>query len=188
MRLKAEPSTVIEAARVISGGGLAIFPTDTVYGIGCLHTHDLSVERIFELKGRPAGKPFPLLASSLEQAAEFALIEGEARRAAARGWPGAVTLVLPARPGAGIPGRLCLDGGVALRVPGSDWLRAVIALAGGLLVGTSANLSGSPPAADLGEIPAALIEAVDLVVDGGRTAGRPSSVFICSGDRPTRLR
>ena len=94
-RLAATPEGLAAAAAVLNGGGLAAFPTDTVYGIGCRADDAEAIARLFAAKRRPVDKQVPILAASLEQAAALGYAVDERVRAlAARWWPGPLTIVL----------------------------------------------------------------------------------------------
>ncbi|MGI5870330.1 MAG: L-threonylcarbamoyladenylate synthase [Kiritimatiellia bacterium] len=153
-------------ADCLRDGGVALMPTDTVYGIAAHPDRPDALARLFALKGRDASKPVPLLADSLASVLRSGLrLSPAARRAAARFWPGALTLVLD-RPDGGTDG---------VRVPAHATARALCAAAGGLLRCTSANASGQPPAHTAAAAAAALPEA-DILVDGGSADGDASTV------------
>jgi L-threonylcarbamoyladenylate synthase len=146
------------------------------------------VERLVQAKGRPDGKPLPLLAANLSQVEAVARLSPLARRLAAALWPGPLTLVVPARPGlhAAITGG---GGTVGVRVTSSRVAAALARSAGGALVATSANLAGEPPAAAAGALDPALVSRLDLVLDGGPTpGGLPSTVVAVEGARLRLLR
>jgi L-threonylcarbamoyladenylate synthase len=133
---------VAAAADVLRRGGLVAYPTETFYGLGALARDAAALDRLAHAKLRPEGKPLPLLAADVAQVKEVALLEGLASRLAARFWPGPLTLVLPAVPG--LDAAITAGAGtVAVRVPGSEVARALARRAGGAIVSTSANLSGS---------------------------------------------
>jgi L-threonylcarbamoyladenylate synthase len=121
-----------------------------------------------------------LLADTAEVGRLAAAWPDTAARLAQRYWPGALTIVVPAR--AAVPAAVQVDGTVALRVPGLPALRSLIARAGVPLIGTSANRSGQPPAVTAGEAATALANSVVLVLDGGHVAGAPSTVVLVDGD------
>ena len=151
----------------IAGGGVVVFPADTVYGLACDPTDEAAVARLYGLKGRPAGKPAAVMFFDRVQALS-ALPELTARTRAlmARLLPGAVTLLVPSD-------RFPLAGGagtLGLRVPDIPPLGAVPVLQ------TSANAAGGPEARRLEDVPAAIREGADLVIDGGELPGTPSTV------------
>jgi L-threonylcarbamoyladenylate synthase len=173
---------VAQAAAVLRGGGLVVYPTETFYGLGALATLPEGLERLAAAKLRPPGKALPLVAAS--EAEAFALWEhvpAAARLLARTFWPGALSLAAVAA--SGLPEPLTLGGTVAVRVPGAPLARELARLSGGPLVSTSANPSGGPPPAAVGDLDPGLLARIDLVLDGGRTpGGLPSTVVDVSGE------
>jgi L-threonylcarbamoyladenylate synthase len=170
-----------EAAAALRAGGVVAYPTETFYGLGALARDAAAVERLARAKGRPDGKPLPLLAADVAAVEEVAVLDAGARRVAAALWPGPLTLVLPARPG--LPAPVTAGcGTVGIRVPGSEVARRLAAEAGGAVVSTSANLAGEPPPRRPAELAPALRARLDLVLDGGETpGGLPSTVVEVAG-------
>ena len=177
------------AIAVLREGGVVALPTDTVYGIAVALATPGGVERLFEIKGRPAGQGIMLLLASAGQAPGIGVMGPAATALAEACWPGGLTVVVPQRPDVPLPA--ALTGGrptIGLRVPDHDLPRALAAAVGPMPT-TSANLSGLPEARDAAEIKAQLGDAVELIVDGGRAHGGPASTVVdCTGDRPTVLR
>lgn len=165
------------AAEVLRRGGVVAYPTETFYGLGALAADGAAVERLVRAKGRPDGKPLPLLAAGLDQVEALADLPPLARRLAAAFWPGPLTLVVPARPGlhTAITGGL---GTVGVRVTSSPVASALALQAGGALVATSANLAGEPPAASPAALDPALVARLDLVLDGGPAPGGLASTVV----------
>lgn len=158
-----------EVAAVLNAGGVAVIPTDTVYGLAAHPAFPDAVERLYTIKGRAAKKPIALLAADVAAVERFGFpLAGEARQLGERHWPGALTLVVEKPDGTISEG---------FRVPNHDWTRQLLRLCGGVLRVTSANLSGQRPATDA---PAALADvglSADIVVDDGISPGGvPSTV------------
>ena len=140
--IRAGREAIERAIEVIEAGGLVVYPTDTVYGLGCDPFNVRAVERVFEVKGR-AGKPLPVLASGLEEAMRIAEFGPPALRLARALWPGPLTLILPKKPA--LPDVVtCGLPSVGVRVPGHSFALELIRACGGFLIGTSANKSGRP--------------------------------------------
>jgi L-threonylcarbamoyladenylate synthase len=177
-----------EAARIVQAGGLVVFPTDTVYGIGCDPYDEAAIARVFEVKSRSNVKALPLLLSDVgvvDKATVGRHTLAEALGAAF--WPGALTLVLPKS--SELPDALGSPETIAVRVPDHDGLRYMIRLCGGAIAATSANLSGMPDARNAEEADAYLGSKVDLIVDGGKARGGvPSTVVTCLTQPPSVLR
>jgi len=173
---------------VLRGGGVVAYPTETFYGLGALARDPAALERLARAKGRPEGKPLPLVAADAGMVQEVAELEGLARRLADRFWPGPLTLVLPARPG--LPDAITGGSGtVGIRVPGSEVARALCRAAGGPIVSTSANPSGGAPPVDVARLDAGLAARLDGILDAGPApGGLPSTVVSAAGDRLKLLR
>jgi L-threonylcarbamoyladenylate synthase len=183
-RLRA--STIADTvANCVQRGGLVIFPTDTVYGIGCDPVRADAVEQIFAAKNRPRTKPLALHLASVEELLEYCPGNGAARALAEAFLPGPLTIVVerPAYVGAFVTAGL---GSVGLRVPGHELCRVILERTGPLAA-TSANLSGEP--AFLGGGFASGLPAADLRVDDGPTpVGVESTVVDVSGPVARLLR
>ncbi|WP_448576354.1 L-threonylcarbamoyladenylate synthase [Thermomicrobium sp.] len=172
-----EPGSIEIAAQVLREGGLVVFPTDTVYGVGAAVDRPDAVARLYVAKGRPLEKPIPVLIADLDQLERLACeVTPEARLLAQRFWPGALTIVVPAQPW--LPKEIVREtGAVGLRMPDHPVALAIIRAAGGAVATTSANRSGEREACTVNEAIAALGDVVDLYIDGGRTPGGiPSTV------------
>jgi L-threonylcarbamoyladenylate synthase len=183
------PAGRAEAIEVLRAGGIVALPTDTVYGIAVALATPGGIERLFHVKHRPPDKAIALLLADAAQAAELAEVSPAAAALAAALWPGPLTLVLRARPDAGLPDVLVAGSrAVGVRLPDHPAPRALAAAVGPLPT-TSANLSGRPDPLDAATVIAELGDGVDLVLDGGRTPGsRPSTVVDLTVDPPAVLR
>ncbi|MET0648895.1 MAG: L-threonylcarbamoyladenylate synthase [Pyrinomonadaceae bacterium] len=176
------------AARVVKGGGLVAFRTDTFYGVGADPFNPAALELINALKGRD-GKPILVLAADTADAER--LVAEKTRTfelLASRLWPGALTLVAAARPEA--PELLTAGTAtVGVRLPADEECRAIVRACGGLLTATSANPEGRPPARTAAEVAAYFPEGLGLVIDGGATRTElPSTVVGVTGTRPRLIR
>lgn len=173
---------VEEAFRVICGGGIVIFPTDSVYGIGCDPCRVAAVERIYALKVRPRGRPLALHVGSLAECCEYLEDDERALRVARALLPGALTLVVrrPRFMDASVGDAETLG----LRVPAHPFCTVLLDRCGPLAA-TSANISGS--AAYAGESSVASLPAADLFLDGGPTPLREHSTVLDLTCAPPRL-
>lgn len=190
MARRAGVAGIREAARILAGGGLVAFPTETVYGLGADAGNRDAVRRVFRAKGRPAGHP--LIVHAPDAGAAFAVGEADARaRALAeRFWPGPLTLVLPLRAGAAVaPEATGGRGTVAVRVPAHPVARALLEAAGFPLAGPSANPHGRLSPTLAAHVREDLGDAVDLVLDGGPAAvGLESTIVELAAGPPALLR
>jgi len=174
------------AAKIVKGGGVIVYPTDTVYGLGCDPRRSSAVERLCRIKGREL-KPLPVLCDSFQSAARLVSFNDRSEALARSFWPGALTIVLPLKmelPEAVHAG----SGTLGVRVPDSAGCVRLIAACGGLLVGTSANKSGRPSSRLAQEAFESLGDMVDLVLDGGPLQGRESTVVRVEGNHMDILR
>lgn len=178
------------AARAAASGGLVVYPTDTLYGLGTNPLLGEALERLFRAKERPPERPVPVLGSSIEALERIAAFTPEARRLAERFWPGPLTVILPVRPGAAVPRLLHAGTGrIGVRIPGHRVALVLIEEAGGLLTGTSANIHRRPPARTAAEALEQLDGRVDYVVDAGPAPlGKPSTVVDLSVEPPRLVR
>ncbi len=177
------------AARVLDDGGVVALPTDTVYGLAARIDRPEALAAVFAAKGRPPGLALPVLIGRWRQLRDVAETwPKNASTLASRFWPGALTVVVPARPEVGP--HLGGDGTtVGLRRPGHKGVRKLCQLAGPLAV-TSANRHGEPPCATAEQVADTFFpdRSVALVLDDGPCDGQPSTVVDCTVSPPTCLR
>jgi len=165
---KITPDNLAAATNILLAGGVAIIPTDTIYGIAAHPGSDSAVARICTIKGRPTSKPIALLAADQESVIQFCgNVSASAQRLMDAFWPGALTLVLP-----------CHNNFEGFRVPDHDKTRELIKTCGGTLRVTSANLSGSMPARSAVEALKDVGLTADLVIDGGISPGSIASTVV----------
>ena len=166
-----------ETAAVLLSGGVAVIPTDTVYGLAAHPDFPAAVDRLYTIKGRELKKPIALLASDAEALERFGYsLAGESRRLA-KLWPGALTLVVdPVNPNTQTPTHPNTAEG--FRVPDHEWTRKLLRKCGGLLRVTSANMSGERPATDAEAALADVGLSADLVVDDGISPGGVASTVV----------
>jgi L-threonylcarbamoyladenylate synthase len=157
-------------------GGVIVFPTDTVYGIGCNAFHPEAIQKIYDLKGRAFSKPLPILLGRADQLPLVARdMPHEASRLMKALWPGALTLVFKTGP-------LALNAArgkstIAVRVPDHGITAQLLAGLGLPLAATSANLSGKTSLTTGAQAKKLFMSKVDVIIDGGACpGGRESSV------------
>jgi len=170
----------LEAA--LETGGIVIFPTDTIYGIGGNPWDQSVLERVRRLKERSADRPFTLHLPSVSAVAEFARLDGVAQRRVERLLPGPFTFLLPAKPTA--PESAVLDGIVGIRVPDHPFFESVLAPIDRSLFGTSVNRSGERPLREIDDI-LDRFPSVDLVIVG--SVGTGESTILDLTSEPPRL-
>jgi L-threonylcarbamoyladenylate synthase len=176
---------------VLQKGGTAVFPTDTLYGLGCNALDPAAVGRIFDIKHRSHVKALPMFVRDLSWARELVHIAPEYERVIERFWPGKVTFVLPRRD---IVPAIMAGGGdtVGIRVPDHPFVQELLRHLGYPIAGTSANISGHEPASDPAEIAAHFSQTApqpNLIIDAGPLSeSLPSTIVDLSGPQPRILR
>jgi len=185
----APAAALAPAVKALHDGGVVVFPTETFYGVAVDPRSTVAVKRAFEIKRRPPDHPLPLIANDIDQVIDHVgIMTPLARRLARGGWPGPLTLVIPASP------RLCVDvhlstGRIAVRVPANRVARLLAHSAGHAITSTSANLSGEPPASTPEQVAASLGADIDVLIDAGATpAGLPSTIVDATGNAPVLVR
>ncbi len=168
---------------VIAGGGVVVYPTDTFYGLGVDPRNAAAVRKLFAIKGRQADQPILLLIGGADEVQNWAAeAPPKARELIRKHWPGPLTVVFKARQEV-LSELTAGTGTIGLRVPGSAVTRQLLAFLGTALTGTSANASGGTSPRTAEEAAEAVGGSVDLILDGGMTAGgKPSTVVDVSGE------
>ena len=183
------PDDLAPAVAALHEGGIVAFPTETFYGLAADPRSAPAIKKLFALKRRGLDQPLPLIAASIDQIADHVgTMTPLAQRIASRGWPGPLTLIIPASP------KLCPNvhlstGTVAVRVSADPVARALAQGAGHAITSTSANISGDPPAASADRVVASLGDGIDVLIDTGPAPGaRPSTIVDVTGDAPVLVR
>ena len=175
----AHPEVAYSRCReVIASGGVVAYPTDTFYALGADPENSVAVRRLFKIKGRQKDQPILLLIADPADTDRWAAeVTFAAARLMSRYWPGPLTLVFGAKDGV-LPELTAGTGAIGLRVPGNALARSLIRFIGHALTGTSANLSGCPNLRTAQEAAEEIGGFVDLVLDGGETAGGAASTVL----------
>jgi L-threonylcarbamoyladenylate synthase len=172
---------------VLARGGVVACPTETFFGLLADASSADAVERVCEIKGRPASMPIALLTPSLEVCARFvSTVPASAARLAALHWPGPLTLLLPAAHD--VHRALVQDGKLGVRVPGPSIALDLVNAFGRPLTATSANPSGQPAAMTAEQAQAYFGQTVDAIVPGESPGGLASTLVDCTGAQPVVLR
>ncbi len=163
-----------ETARAVKSGGIIIYPTDTLYGIGCNAEVSESVIRIHEAKQRPEGKPFSVIVPSTDWIRENTVISGENLEFLENLFPGPYMAILKAK--RAIPNVTNREGTIGVRIPKNDFCD-LIRKQGVVFISTSVNLSDREPIFSIKDVPAPIREISDIAVDAGEIRGHGSRVF-----------
>ncbi|MCJ7696305.1 MAG: L-threonylcarbamoyladenylate synthase [Anaerolineaceae bacterium] len=176
-----DPRAILSAIEIIAQGGLIAFPTDTIYGVACDPHNGSAILDLYKAKNRPPDKAIPVLIGNIEQLYLLTpIVKDRVHRLADAFWPGALTLVLPKKEG--FPKELSRYNTIGLRMPNHAFTIELLQKSGPLAT-TSANLSGSPNLVDAQDVLSQLGGRIELVLDGGRTAGETASTVVdCTHD------
>ncbi len=177
------------AGEVIRSGGTVAFPTESFYGLGVNVANDQAIHRLIEMKERRDDHPILILIPCIETLKNYVThVPETASRLMDRFWPGGLTLVLEAA--LWISPLLTADTGkIGVRLSGHNIATGLARVAGTAITGTSANVSGEPPCNRPEDVLKSLGRKVDMILDGGKTAGdRGSTVLDLTVDPPLLVR
>ena len=176
---KSKSKEIEEAASILKNGGIIIFPTDTVYGIGCRSDNPSAINRLYHIKGTPKDQPFPILVSNTDQVAKLAKINNNAEKLMAKYWPGALTIILRSKKGASK---------IGFRMPDSNLVQSLIDKIGVPIIGTSANFHGKNTPSSFEELDPQFIKLADFTVKGKCQKGIESTVVDTTINPPKIIR
>lgn len=179
-----------KAADVLKKGGIILYPTDTVYGLGVAAHNLVAIERLRNLKGRERKRPISVIVEDAKSIEKYATLTPLAEKFAESHLPGPLTLVVPANEY--MPDSLTLNGAIGMRVPNDVFCLALAKEFGKPYTTTSANKAGMATPRTVEDILQHFrmsIAEIDLVIDGGERANpNPSTVVSCVSDVPYVLR
>ena len=175
MRVFCDPKGIDAAIKTVKDGGTMVFPTDTVYGLGCDPYNKKAVHEIYKIKKRDPKKLVPILGYSIKELSKIAIFDKQSIKLAERFWPGQLTMVLQLKD-ENLKQILNLEEKIAVRVPNNKCILSILKECA-LLVGTSANLSGSKSLNDPEEC-IKQISGYDLFLDDGVLPSSGESTII----------
>ncbi|PLX98419.1 MAG: threonylcarbamoyl-AMP synthase [Desulfuromonas sp.] len=182
-----QPRLVTRIVDTLRQGGVIVYPTDTIYGLGCDIYNSKGVKRIYQVKKRDARKPFSFICADISDISGYCQVSNFAYKILKRHLPGPYTFVLEAT--RQVPKLLTTNQKtVGVRIPDNEIALAIVRELGHPLVTTSANTSGDDPVNDPDEIEARFGKSIDLVVDGGVMMGDSSTVISLVNDTIEVLR
>ena len=172
-----ENSELIECAKVLKDGGIIIFPTETVYGIGANALYKNSVQKIYDVKERPGEKPLSIMVSDIDKISDYAIISNEIEKKIIENFmPGPITIVLKRK-------EKVLDyvssgkDTIGVRIPDNKIILEILKKAGVPIVAPSANISGKPSGIIFEDILKDFNGKVDVCVNGGECKlAEPSTI------------
>ncbi|MGI0056798.1 MAG: L-threonylcarbamoyladenylate synthase [Nitrosarchaeum sp.] len=175
MKVKCNKENIVKAAKIIKSGGIVVFPTDTVYGIGCNPYDKKAIKRIYKIKSREISKSLPILAFSKDIAAKIVEFDKDSEKIAQKIWPGPLTLILKLTDKK-LKVTLNEVDKIAIRVPKHQCALELLKKCD-FLIGTSANISGTGPFRNSQEC-YQNIHDFDLFLDGGKITSSGESTII----------
>ena len=175
MKVNCNDEGIRKSVEIIENGGVIIFPTDTVYGIGCDPYDANAVKKIYEIKSREKIKSLPVLASSIQIVKQISIIDEFTEKIIKKYWPGPLTLILKLKD-KNLKESLNLEDKIAVRIPNSVCTLKLLNKCN-LLVGTSANVSGDSSFTDPQEC-MKNVKNYDIFVDGGTITSKGESTII----------
>ncbi len=184
LKVSCNADGIEKASQIIHKGGVIVFPTDTVYGIGCDPYNKDSVKKIYEIKSRDVSKPLPVLAYSKAVAERIVIFDELSGKLAEKFWPGALTIILKLKD-QNLRESLNLTDKIAIRVPNHNCTLELLKKCN-FLVGTSANISGQMPFTNPDEHLSDL-QKYDVFIDGGIIASNAESTIIEIEDGKIRI-
>lgn len=164
MRVQCNDQGILKASEIIKDGGIAIFPTDTVYGIGCNPYFKETVKKIYKIKTRDRLKPLPLLVYSVKMAEKIVTFDEKTKKIIEKFWPGALTVILKITDEK-LKESLGVADKIAIRMPDSKCTLQLLEKVD-FLIGTSANISGEKSFTDP-EKCSSKLKNYQIFIDGG---------------------
>lgn len=183
-----ERNDITKGASIVKNGGVIVFPTDTLYGIGCDPYDEKAVDKIFKIKNRDKINPLPILASSVVDIERIALLGKTAKKLAQIYWPGALTIIVPLRDKKISDNLRAGKMRVGVRVPNNVCVLSLLKDCK-YLTGTSANKSGEPGCKSFSEVLSSSLRGFDAILDGGEVEeGVQSTIVDLTGQHPRVIR
>ncbi|HLX13241.1 MAG TPA: L-threonylcarbamoyladenylate synthase [Bacteroidota bacterium] len=187
--LNPQKRNIATALETLRNGGIIIYPTDTVYGFGCSIFDTRAIDRIYQIKQQDASKPFSFICSDLSHISEFAKVSNPAYRMMKQLIPGPFTFILPASRLKQLPKSLISSRKtVGIRVPGNEICRAIVRELGHPLLNASVTIGDDEIVSDPEEIKRLFGKQVDIILDGGVSATRFSTVLDLTEEQPVIVR
>ena len=183
-----ERNDITKGASIVKNGGVIVFPTDTLYGIGCNPYDEKAVDKIFKIKNRDKINPLPILASSVVDIERIVLLSRTAKKLAQIYWPGALTIIVPLIDKKISDNLRAGKMSIGVRVPNNICVLSLLKDCK-YLTGTSANKSGEPGCKSFSEVLSSSLRGFDAVLDGGEVEERVQSTIVdLTGQHPRVIR
>ncbi len=182
-----QPRLISQAVSILREGGVIVYPTDTIYGIGCDIMNKKAIEKVYRIKNRDKKKPFSFICSDLKNISDYAKVSNYAYKTMKRLLPGPYTFILE---GSRMVPKIMLTKRktAGIRVPDHEICLNLVQELGHPIISTSASLPGGEILLDPSLLHDHFGASVDLVIDGGPVSDEPSSVVSLIDDTPEILR
>jgi L-threonylcarbamoyladenylate synthase len=184
LKVNCNEEGIKKTSQVIDEGGIVVFPTDTVYGIGCNPYNENAVKKIYKIKSRDKVKSLPVLAYSIDIVKKIVIMDEFTEKIVKKNWPGPLTLILEVTDQK-LKKALNLQNKIAVRIPESKCTLKLLEKCE-LVVGTSANISGNSPFTDPDDC-IKNIKNYDLFLNGGTITSRGESTIIEIEDEKIKI-
>lgn len=185
--VRPDPDIIARAGKILTQGGIVIFPAQFIYGIAANALDPLSVEKVFRIKHRPKDNPILVLIRDKKDLKDLAKkIPAQARILMDTFWPGKLTLVFEAADNIS-PILTAGTGKIGVRLPAQPVAKALACQVLFPITGTSANLSGAPSSSNISDLPASLVRDADLILDAGPLKGGTASTIVDITQTPARI-
>ena len=190
LKINSEHPEIKKVERVIEllkKGGVMIYPTDTIYGLGCDIFNKKAIEKIYQLKKRERKKPLSIICADIKEVAKYAIIQDYAYRLMKKYLPGPYTFILKAKNK--MPKTfLSKNRTVGIRIPANQICLEIAQKLGNPIITTSLNVSGEEVMADPKELSKEMQNKIDIIINSGPLPKEASSIIDLSGDQPIVLR
>ncbi len=190
LKINSEHPEIKKVERVIEllkEGGVMIYPTDTIYGLGCDIFNKKAIEKIYQLKKRERKKPLSIICADIKEVAKYAIIQDYAYRLMKKYLPGPYTFILKAKNK--MPKTfLSKNRTVGIRIPANQICLEIAQKLGNPIITTSLNVSGEEVMADPKELSKEMQNKIDIIINSGPLPKEASSIIDLSGDQPIVLR
>lgn len=176
---KLKSRQIKKAAVILKSGGVIVFPTDTVYGIGAIISNKKAIKRIYKIKQTPKSQNFPILITDIAQIEDMVIFSDTAKSLAKKYWPGALTLIMKLKNS---------KNKIGIRMPDSDIIRSLLAETKKPIIGTSANIHGQKTPTVTSQLDPKIKQQADFVIDGECGKKIQSTVVDATVNPPKILR
>lgn len=182
-----ETKKIERVVEILKSGGILVYPTDTIYGLGCDIFSKEAIEKIYQLKSRDRKKPLSIICSDIKEVAKYAIIQDYAYRLMKKVLPGPYTFILKAK--SEIPKTfLPKNRTVGIRIPNNQICLEITKKLSNPIITTSLNISGQEVMTSPNQLNKELANKIDVIIDAGVLPQQPSSIIDLSVDNPIILR